>query len=527
MAADSLLMPTETFVLTRADLANYNIHTLEDILSLVPGLSWWREGPPAAYSGFSVEGRSSRGVNLFLNGEPVIDAYRLEALMKFLPLSRLERVEILYSGSPVFTGDLSSRGAVNLVIEEGGREAPLSRLDFTYGKAKRRARRAWFATPRAHIGGVLAYDEYLQDGVECIPALPGRIIGRYDSRSMLTELLFNTPAEEEVLIRFRRYEDTYVGSIVSAAEDVRWSGFSSLVSYRRSAIDVSLSQHALSLSRRNLDLNVHTLSGCARWSGSFGPFGMRCFATAEDASYANSMRGSTFEIALSKTWADRFSQDVVIARRLRVPSAQELYEPAITVVTGWDTLYSTAGSADLAPEISDEISLGFRAPHWYCSVFGRSETSVIIRAGGERSIYRSEGSGLVAGARGRFDIGWRLFGVNCSLALGGEGYPEREALARGVPSYRARAEIGLERRLFKQTESFSVGVASEFVGTRSWEAAEIPACYSLDLNASITVMSARVRFELRNLLDEQYETVPGFTMPGRYYTIGIIWELFD
>jgi outer membrane cobalamin receptor len=567
IAADSLLMPTEAFVLTRDDLADRNIHTIDDIIALLPGVFRWREGPAGAYEGFSVEGRSPRGVNFFVNGHPVVDPYRLEAIMRFLPLSRLERIEVVYSGSPAFTGDLSSRGAVNLVIEEGGREAPTSELNFTYGGAKRRARRAWFASPRAHAGGALAYDEYLQDGIECIPGLPGRIVGKYDSRSILAELFFERDPGENLLVRFHRYEDTSVGTIVGSQEDVRWSGFASLVSYRRRSLEVSVREQVLKLSRWWTDLDAAVLAGSARWSGSAGPVGVRAFATVEDARFENEIQGAAFgpsyrrfeggaafggalpsgvnwrlgawggrhdgvgaygggEAALGKAWSESVSQDIVVARRLRVPSAQELYQPAIARVPGADT-FSTAGAADLAPEISNEISLGFRAPHLALSLFGRSESSLITLAGGSRAVYRSTGSGLVAGARGRLEAGRRILGVDCALAVSGEAYPEREALADGVPAYRALAEIGFKRRILGGTELLSAGLAAEFAGKRSWPAGELPPYRVLDLRSSLTIMSARVSFELRNLLDEPYETAAGFRMPGRYYTIGVFWELLD
>jgi len=40
-------------------------------------------------------------------------------------------------------------------------------------------------------------------------------------------------------------------------------------------------------------------------------------------------------------------------------------------------------------------------------------------------------------------------------------------------------------------------------------------------------MSTRVSFEYRNILNERYETVPGYTMPPRHYIVGVFWELFD
>ena len=567
LAADSLLVPTETFVLTRDDLAHFNVHTLDDLLLLVPGVSWWREGPPTADGGFSIEGRRGRGVTLLMNGTPVLDTYRLEAFARALPLSRLERVEVVYSGSPGWSGDASSRGFINLVMEEGGREAPASRLNFTYGGSERRARRAWFATPRAHVSGAIAYDEYLQDAVECMPALPGRLTGKYDGRSVLGEILFEPPSGDRVAVRLRRFEDTYVGTAASSVEDVRWSGLATTISYGRGPLSISLDRQALLLSRRRAKERTYTLTGRARLAGSIGPLAIRAFAVAERAEFEHAVRGVSFdpsyvrfeggailggalptgvtwraggwggshedvgayaggELAIAKRWSAALSQDLVIARRLRVPSAEELYQPVIVTVAGGDTL-STAGDAGLAPEVFDEVSLGLSVPHVSMSLFGRDESSLISLVGSPAAVYRGAGSGAVTGARARFDASRRVLGVDVRLAAGAEGYRDRETLAEGVPRYRATGEIAFSRRVFKNTELLSIAFISEVAGRRAWPETTLPSYHTHRLSAMMTVMKARVTFEISNLFAAEYETVPGYTMPGRFYAIGLVWELLD
>lgn len=567
LAADSLLVPTETFVLTREDLVCFNVHTLEDLLLLVPGVSWWREGPPTAAGGFSIEGRGGRGVTLLVNGAPVLDTYRLEAFTRMLPLSRLERVEIVYSGSPGWSGDASTRGFINLVIEEGGREAPTARLNFTYGGSERRARRAWFATPRAHASGVIAYDEYLQDAVECIPALPGRLTGAYDGRAVLGEILFEPPGGDRVAVRLRRFEDTDVGTAASSVEDVRWSGLSTAISYGRGPLSVSLDRQTLLLSRRRVKERTYSLAGRARLAGSLGPLAIRAFAVAERVEFEHAVRGVPFdpsyarfeggailggalptgvtwragawggthddvgayaggELALAKAWSASLSQDIVLARRLRLPSAEELYQPVITTISGGDTL-STSGDAGLGPELFDEITLGLRVPHLSIALFGRDESSLIALSGSPASVYRSAGSGAVTGARARFDASRRLLGVDCRVAAGAEGYRDRETLAAGVPEYRATGEIVLSRRVFRNTELLSVAFISEVAGRRAWPETVLPSYHAHRLSATMTIMGAHVTFEIRNLFDARYETVPGYTMPGRWYAIGLVWDLID
>ncbi|HVO76531.1 MAG TPA: TonB-dependent receptor, partial [Candidatus Bathyarchaeia archaeon] len=285
VAGDSLLVPTEVYVLTRADLIERNIHTLDDILQMLPGVALWREGPHAATGAYSIDGRESRGVNLLVNGIPVTDSYTMESLTRFLPLSRLARVEVVYSGSPCFSGDLSSRGFINVVLEEGGREGPDSQIDFTYGSSNRRVRRAWFATPKTYLSAALAYDEYLQDGIEAYPANPTLLLGKYDGRSILAELAMSSSTGDELLVRLQQYEDSYGGTALGPSEDVRWSGFGSEISWRRAGFSGSLTQRVLDLARRAGTLHERTVGVIGRWGGALRGLAVRTFASAERAEY--------------------------------------------------------------------------------------------------------------------------------------------------------------------------------------------------------------------------------------------------
>jgi hypothetical protein len=582
IAGDSLLMPTEVFVITREDLIERNVHTLDDILRLLPGVSLWREGPHDAEGGVSIDGRTWRGVNLLVNGLPAIDGYTLESLSRFLPLSRLLRVEVSYSGSPCFSGDLSSRGFINVVLEEGGRESPASEIDFTYGTSNRRARRVWFATPRAHMSAALAYDEYLQDGIDAYPAIPNRRLGLDDMRSVRAELAMQTSAGDEVRLTFQRYEESYVGTSYPGIgnEDVRRSGFGSEILFRRAGFSGSITQRVLDLSRFSGRIRERSLGAGARWSGRVLGLGVRAFGSAARSEFENDYRwinsagapavgrkdghfapsfdrfegGITAggkasssvtwrlgafggshsavgryggaEVAVGKRWSELFSQDVIFARRLRIPSAEELFQPALTrTFDGSDD--ATTGNPDLVPEIADELSIGFRLSSVSLCLFGREERSRILLSGADSAVYASDGRGAVAGARGRFAGRAKIVGFDCLLSVGIEGYPERGALADGVPLYRALGEVGVQRRVFAGSELFSLKLNSEAAGERRWGGATLPPYRVFNVSASISIMSARVTYEYKNILNERYETIPGYTMPLRHYLIGVFWELLD
>jgi outer membrane cobalamin receptor len=73
----------------------------------------------------------------------------------------------------------------------------------------------------------------------------------------------------------------------------------------------------------------------------------------------------------------------------------------------------------------------------------------------------------------------------------------------------------------------TIGVYASDTGSRRFAGVELGRYSLVDLSLSITVIGAVVKFEMRNVLDEHYETVPGMYMPGINYRFGINWHLFD
>ena len=213
-ADDTLSLPGEVFVLTAEEMARFDINTIEDIIEHLPGVSILQDGPPGSETRFSVDGRTVKGMTLLVNGVPYNDPYNEDPLARFLTLSRVRWVEVIYSSSPSLTGRAESGGVINIVIEEGGRKPPVAAGDFTWGANGRKARRAWFSSPDAFINGTIAYDEYMQDFFESIVADPAALVGEYNSRSVLLDLTMKGKAGDRVLVRsedirgyVQRYEE--------------------------------------------------------------------------------------------------------------------------------------------------------------------------------------------------------------------------------------------------------------------------------------------------------------------------------
>jgi hypothetical protein len=563
LPVDTLSSGRGVLVITREELEEYSIHTLEDVLLLVPGAAIWRAGPPGAESAFSLDGRNPRGVLLLLNGEPLMEPYSFDQLSRFLPLSRLERIEVHYEGSPMLSGQISTAAAVNVVLEEGGREAPNVELDFTYGSSNRRARRAWFATPDARITAVIAYDEYLQDAFESYPADLSHKLGKYDSRSVLTELILAPDPDRVATVRFQRFDDTYLGTHYSASEDIRHDGYDARLGIRIEGFDVSFRQRLVNTSRRHFETSALDLEGSVRWAGSFRDVGARLFFTAARSSFENVMRGEHFDpsmhrleggasamgvLAIGLSWRAGayagqhseageyicgeagisldgfFSPRLHIARRIRVPTVQELFQPE-SLLAPDGSQYLTGGNPLLEPELSDELSAGARLGATAdLELFVRNEKR---RIAGVDGTFETLDGGETAGARGRIFRGGSLYGIEYRVSASVEYFERRSAYSFGVPEYRGLGGVLLGRKVFKDTETISVRYDAELVGKRPWSDDDLGAYTVHDVSASLTLLTARIVFQLKNLLDEQYETLPGFLMPGRHYIIGVWWELID
>jgi outer membrane receptor protein involved in Fe transport len=222
-------------------------------------------------------------------------------------------------------------------------------------------------------------------------------------------------------------------------------------------------------------------------------------------------------------------QTLIVARRVRTPTTEELYQPELEYLPDGDP-FSTSGNPDLGHETSDEISLSLGyGTTVTADIFARFERSRILLEGSDPAMYMSEGSddvfGLRASLRGggsahvaSFDYHWRLTGY---------WFADRPEITPGVPEYYVRGGLFLSRPSFKKTELFTIGVIGSETGSRFFPGTELERYALLDLSVSLTIMGVVARFEMKNMLDVKYETVPGMYMPGTHYRFGLNWRLFD
>ncbi|HMA76431.1 MAG TPA: TonB-dependent receptor plug domain-containing protein [Candidatus Krumholzibacteriaceae bacterium] len=568
VVSDSLSLPGEVFVLTAEDLRDYNINTFDDILEIIPGVSYWREGPPGSSTGFSIGGRGSRGVNLLVNGVPLTDIYKSEALVKFVDLSRVKRVEVIYSGSPALTGHISNNGSINIVLERGGRETPFAQANFTYGANNRRARRIWFSTPESYINGTIIYNGYLQDFYKPLQYYPERSVGKDHAKSVSMEVSLGRDPGNRGVVHFTRFEDLYEGTACSSRENIRSRGFDSQLHYRYDDFKMSVRnfgfekkglEDKLSGLRSSVSLGLEKELGRAklksffsgrrdiyenRFEGKnvdpevenyeggfilFSPFkrkfALRAGFYGGDHSEAGNYLGGEFGI--THKGGGKSYETLILSRKLVLPSSEMLFHPEPdTVSSCYDLNY--IANRELQPEIAYEIS----AEKSFSSgisvnLFLRHEDRYSRPAVGSGILYNSSETQKVSGVKAEYSTSGKYRQARYGYNISGEYFINSNEYRYGVPEYRVNGNFYLKIPVFKGTETLTLRFNSIETGRRDWGSVDLEPAAVQNFSSSITLMSALIKLQVKNIMNSAYQTVPGYYMSERHFRIGIIWDLVN
>lgn len=117
-------MPLHTTVLTREDLERSPAQTLDQVLRQVPGLLL--PGAPAHVTDPTGQNIRFRGMDkkvlVLVDGIPVLDPFYTTVQWFKLPLSNVERVEVVRGGGSSLWGNLAVGGVINVVTRKATRD---------------------------------------------------------------------------------------------------------------------------------------------------------------------------------------------------------------------------------------------------------------------------------------------------------------------------------------------------------------------------------------------------------------------
>ena len=111
-------MPLHTTVLGAEDLQKSSASTLDQLLKNLPGLNF--TSLPSAQTDPTGQSTKMRGLGnakvlLLLDGVPVMDPFYLTTQWFKLPLSNIERVEVVRGGNSSLWGNMAVAGVINVV----------------------------------------------------------------------------------------------------------------------------------------------------------------------------------------------------------------------------------------------------------------------------------------------------------------------------------------------------------------------------------------------------------------------------
>jgi vitamin B12 transporter len=104
-----------TYVVTAADMARDGDRTVADALENVPGVDINRYGAFGAQTSFGIRGSSSAQVLVLLDGLPIAGAQIQNVQLEGIPVSGIDRVEVVEGGGSTLYGSGSIGGVINII----------------------------------------------------------------------------------------------------------------------------------------------------------------------------------------------------------------------------------------------------------------------------------------------------------------------------------------------------------------------------------------------------------------------------
>ncbi|MDB4887339.1 MAG: TonB-dependent receptor plug, partial [Gemmatimonadetes bacterium] len=201
----------------------------------------------------------------------------------------------------------------------------------------------------------------------------------------------------------------------------------------------------------------------------------------------------------------------------------------------FDSTTSTAYRYELAGRTSLRAEAALRVRDLWVGggLLHRGATTLLPAAGlgsgsGQAEAMRTEGSATAttASLRGRL---WRAVNVDAWAVAWGD----TAGLYR--PRYQTRAELYLQTNLLERFPKGNFGlltsVAHEYRSNTRFASGDTVrtaiGSRTLDFKLEIRVQSAVVSYQFRNLVQQRYAQVPGFTLPRQTQFYGVRWDFFN
>lgn len=557
--AAELLVPV--IVIDRAAIERSLAADLSDLLRNYAGIDIARSGGPGQTSSAFLRGTESNHVLLLVDGVELNPGTIGGAPFAAMPLSAIERIEIVFGPRAVLYGSEAIGGVINLITKRGGARPALA-LGASAGSQDTALTTLGGGFAAEGFDGSLDLERFITGGFVTQPAVP---VERGNDRSSLNANLgWHSGLWQARLAVFesrgtQEYNDFFLVPVSQSFEDsttaltlVRDSGtwrstliyaryddsivqdqpnsMTTLTDFVETARDTADWQNDLVLGRHAVTLGAYW-SDESTAAESFGAYAEDTQVVAVYAADSLTIDQHSIELGLRQTdhstagdhtsWDLEYGYEVSAATRIvlsagegfRAPDSADRYSPC-------------CGNPALLPETARhyEVALLRRPTPRDDFRFAAFHTDVddLISFGPSfvlENIDRARILGLEAGWR-HVDEAWDAE-VRALLL-------DTEDMATGLELPR-RADQTLTARLARRFGRVELGVDLLATSARkdsSFSTTMLPGYGLVDLSARWQVGERwTLRGRLENLLDEDYVTAGGYANPGRSLFLGVDWTL--
>lgn len=178
-------------VVTAADIARLNAHTLDEVLQTVSGIQLFQVQTPGNTSFFTLNGSVSRQIMVLIDGVPqnLLGADE-SAELGMIPVQRIERVEIIKGAASVVWGSALG-GVINVITRDPEPDAGLAGgASLSYGERGTSDHGGWVSGTTKGLGYYLDGGSYHSDGL--LPA------NRVDIDHVIGKITYNLPGKGQL-----------------------------------------------------------------------------------------------------------------------------------------------------------------------------------------------------------------------------------------------------------------------------------------------------------------------------------------
>jgi vitamin B12 transporter len=268
-----------TYVVSHDQIARYGYRTVAEALSNVPGMQILPYGPLGSNANYGLRGSSSAQVLVLVDGAPAPGSFSNSVELGNLPVTGVDRIEIVEGGGSTLYGSGAIGGIINIITQRQAESGATLR----YGSFS--DRELYVTSPHVQISRVLARNDFALPGAGAQPdndyeassihVNDSRRIGSFEAslRAGLTSDHIGTPG----LVPFQ--------SPTSRESDL--NGDANLMLTRKSAQAESTLQFGGTRQRIGFACDESTDSGCFQSVESLNQESRVAFSARSDVEGAN------------------------------------------------------------------------------------------------------------------------------------------------------------------------------------------------------------------------------------------------